>query len=315
MIRYFISTETGLKENAASTGEKGEWIEMISPTQEEFEAIASAFHIEQTDLMAAIDPEEKNRIEIEENYSLILVDLPATETRNNQETYTTIPLGILLTDKQVITVCSEKNPVLELFETNAVKGFTTQKKQLFIFQIMHRNAMFYQKALRDIDKKRVEIEGRIDSVETPEDILRLHELQSTLVYFDTSLRGIGLILSRIPRYKRLHEYPEDRDLLDDVVIENQQAIEMTSIYKDIVDSTRELLSNVIDVKLNYVMKRLTSVTLILAIPTLISGMYGMNVDDRWMPLAHTIHGFSIIGIITVIICLILMWFLHKKKML
>ena len=166
-----------------------------------------------------------------------------------------------------------------------------------------------------IDRRRGEIEERIDKVESEEDLIRLHELETTLVYFATSLRGNGNVLDRLTRYKRLQQFPEDRELLDDVIVENKQAIEMTTIYKDIIDSTRELLSNVLDARLNNVMKRLTSITLILAVPTMISGMYGMNVDSRWMPLAGTVHGFGIIILITLIISILLMFLLHRKRML
>ena len=146
-------------------------------------------------------------------------------------------------------------------------------------------------------------------------LVELHELESTLVYFATSLRSNSIVLERLRRYKRLEQYPEDMELLEDVTVEYQQAIEMTSIYRDIIDGTRELLSSVIDNRLNNVMKYLTSITIVMAIPTIISGIYGMNVDGEWMPLAHTPYGFGIICGIILLICAVTMWVLKKKKML
>ena len=143
----------------------------------------------------------------------------------------------------------------------------------------------------------------------------MHELESTLVYFATSLRANGNVLDRLTRYKRLEQYPEDKELLGDVIVENKQAIEMTSIYRDIINGTRELMSSVIDNRLNNVMKYLTSITLVMAIPTVISGLYGMNVVPGGMPFAESIWGFGIICVITLIVCALTMLILKKKKML
>jgi magnesium transporter len=313
MIRYLITEEHKIHELQAP--QAGCWIKMTKPAEEEAIYIAEQLSMDEKDILAAVDPEEKNRIELQDDYTLILMDIPSVEMRHNQQTYTTIPLGILLTQNEIVTVCSEDTPVLNFFEKYSVRDFSTKKKLRFVYQIMLRTSMMFQRALTDLDSKRTEIEERIDEVESEEDLLRLHELESTLVYFDTSLRGNGIVLNRLTRYNRLQQYAEDKELLDDVIVENQQAIEMTTIYKDIIDSTRELLSNILDARLNNVMKRLTSVTLILAIPTMISGMYGMNVSSKWVPLANTAHGFGIILLITLVICLILIWGLHKKKML
>ena len=162
---------------------------------------------------------------------------------------------------------------------------------------------------------RTEIEERVGDDTEEEDLVALHELESTLVYFATSLRANGNVLDRLTRYKRLEQYPEDKELLGDVIVENKQAIEMTSIYRDIINGTRELMSSVIDNRLNNVMKYLTSITIVMAIPTVISGLYGMNVDGKGMPFANSMAGFAIICIITLVVCIITMLILRKKKML
>jgi magnesium transporter len=175
--------------------------------------------------------------------------------------------------------------------------------------------MCYQGYLRIINRRRTEIEERI-SVDTKDsDLIELHDLESNLVYFATSLRTNGVVLDRLTRYERIMQFPEDRELLEDVIIENRQAIEMTQIYRDIINGTRELMSTLINNRLNNVMKYLTSITIVMAIPTIISGLYGMNVNENGMPFAGMTSGFAIICGLTLIICIITLLILRKSKML
>jgi Mg2+ and Co2+ transporters len=292
----------------------GAWVNMINPTVTEGEEIAKELGIDLHDLLAALDEEESSRVELEDGYTLILVDIPATEIRHEKEAYNTIPLGIILTQDVIITVCTEETPVLQAFVNGRVKEFSTKKKLRFVYQILFRISTQYQYCLRIIDKKRTEIEERIDYNTENVDLIDLHALESTLVYFATSLRANGAVLDRLTRYKRLEQYPEDKDLLGDVIVENRQAIEMTSIYRDIINGTRELMSSVLDNRLNNVMKALTSVTLVMGIPTLISGLYGMNVNTQWMPLSNAPYGFGIICAMVAIICIVMLFILKKKKL-
>lgn len=313
MIKYFKTDNQIIHEKERL--EDGVWAQMISPSQQECEEISQVLNVDIDDIKAALDEEESSRIELQDGYTLILVDIPTTEIRHEKQSYTTIPLGIILTQDVIVTVCTEDTPVLKNFVNNRVKEFSTKKRLRFVYQILYRTATIYQINLRIIDKRRTEIEDRIGEHTEDVDLIDLHELESTLVYFATSLRANGVVLDRLTRYKRLEQYPEDKELLEDVIVENQQAIEMTSIYRDIINGTRELMSSVIDNRLNNVMKYLTSITIVMAIPTVISGLYGMNVDENWMPFADTPHGFLIICVLTLLICMITMLFLRKKKML
>lgn len=313
MLKYFKTDNQVIYEEERLEG--GVWAQLISPTKQECEEVAQTLNVDIDDVRAALDPEESSRIELQDGYTLILVDIPATEIRHEKQSYTTIPLGIILTQDVIVTVCTEDTPVLENFVKNRVKEFSTKKRLRFVYQILYRTATIYQTNLRIIDKRRTEIEERIGEHTEDVDLIDLHELESTLVYFATSLRANGVVLDRLTRYKRLEQYPEDKELLGDVIVENRQAIEMTMIYRDIINGTRELMSSVIDNRLNNVMKYLTSITIVMAIPTVISGIYGMNVDERWMPFADTPHGFLIICVITLLICILTMLFLRKKKML
>ena len=205
--------------------------------------------------------------------------------------------------------------MLRTFLDQRVREFSTKKQMRFTYQILYNACMVYQSVLRSIDRKRTEIEERIDQNTEDVDLIDLHELESNLVYFATSLRANSVVLDRLTRYGRLRKYSEDLELLEDVIIENKQAIEMTQIYRDIINGTRELMSTVINNRLNNVMKYLAAITIVMSIPTIISGLWGMNVSGQWMPLSDTPYGFAIICVITAVICAITMLVLKKRKML
>ena len=313
MVKYYRTDDRRIHEEA--TIQTGVWIHMVNPSVTEGQMIADQLDVDFEDVLAALDEEESSRIELQDGYTLILVDIPSVEIRHEKKSYTTIPLGIILTGDVIVTVCTEETPVLDAFINDRVKEFSTKKKLRFVYQILYRISVLYQSNLRVIDKKRTEIEEQIGNDTQEVDLIALHELESTLVYFATSLRANGVVLDRLTRYKRLEQYPEDKELLGDVIVENKQAIEMTSIYRDIINGTRELMSSVIDNRMNNIMKNLTSITVVMAIPTIISGFFGMNVDANWVPFATSAHGFLIIAIITLLICVITMFALRRKKML
>lgn len=314
MIQYY-RTDNGKLHELSDGHMPGTWIKMTDPTGAEAREIANLLGADVVDVFAAQDDDESSRIELQDGYTLILVDIPVKEIRQDSSYYTTIPLGIILTQEIIVTVCSEDTPILNFFEKNLAREFSTKKKLRFVYQILYRAAMQYQTFLRVIDRMRTEIEERIDKETKESDLIALHQLESNLVYFATSLGANKNVIDRLTRYKRLKQYPEDQELLDDVIVENNQAIEMTAIYRDIINGTRELMSTVIDNRLNNVMKILTSVTLVMAIPTIISGLYGMNVNGAGMPLSAHPWGFGLICLLTLIICIIIMWILHKKNML
>ncbi|MEG0107412.1 MAG: magnesium transporter CorA family protein [Lachnospiraceae bacterium] len=296
--------------------ESGVWVHLMAPSMEESMRIVEHYGVDIVDVRAALDDEESSRVDLENGYTLILVDIPFEEVRNNRKAYTTIPLGIILVKDAIVTICAEETVVLNRFIKNGAKGFSTKKRMRFIYQILFRTASVYQTYLRIIDRRRSHIENNVGTKMTEDtDLIDLHELESNLVYFATSLSANKLVLERLTRYERIQQFPEDKELLDDVIVENRQAIEMTNIYRDIIHGTRDLLSTMINNRLNNMMKFLTSITLVMAIPTIISGIYGMNVSEKWMPLSDTPYGFTIICVITAIVCLIALIMLKKRKML
>lgn len=313
MLKKFITDNGILRKTEEYL--PGNWIVLTDPQRDECEEVAEKYGIDIADIRAAMDDEESSRIDVEDDYTMILFDIPLVEIRHNQQAYTTIPLGIIWTEEAIITICSVETPILQQFMNNFVKGVSTKKQLKFCYQILFRASLLYQSYLRIIDKKRVEMEERISVGLTDADVMNLHELESNLVYFDTSLRANKMVLERVLRYGKIRKYPEDQDLLEDVIIENQQAIEMTKIYRDIMRGTRELMASVMDNKLNNVMKMLASLTIVMAIPTIISGLYGMNVDATWMPFAQVPYGFEIICGIILFVCAVTLLILKKRKML
>ncbi len=298
--------------NEIENYETGSWIQMTNPTIDECMEIVNRYEIDIADVRAALDDEESSRVDIETGYTLILVDIPAVEIRHDNEAYTTMPLGIIIAGETIITVCAVETPVLQYFEKGRVRDFSTKKQMRFVYQILYRASMVYQIYLRIIDKKRTEIEERVSHTTEDKDLINLHELESNLVYFATSLRANGVVLDRLSRYGGLKQFPEDKELIEDVIVENKQAIEMTAIYRDIINGTRELLSTIINNRLNNVMKYLASITIVMAIPTIISGIFGMNVK---VPFANWSIGFPVVCGSILCISFIAIFVLHRRKML
>ena len=314
-MKRIFKTDNGILQELNAI-ESDVWIHLVTPEENELTEVSEHFGIDRNDLKAALDDEESSRVQLEEGYTLILVDIPLEEVRNEQKAYTTIPLGILLVKNAIVTICSTDTIILRSFYNNQIRNFSTKKKMRFVYQILLRTTNLYQAYLHVIDKKRSEIEKRVGTETTEDkDLINLHELETNLVYFATSLGANRLVMERLSRYERIEQYPEDQELLHDVIIENKQAIEMTNIYRDIIHGARDLVSTIINNRLNNVMKFLTSITLVMAIPTIISGIYGMNVSGKWMPLSDTPYGFYIICVLIVLICVLALVILKRRKML
>ena len=292
--------------------EEGCWIALTNPTATEIFEFSEKFDIEVDDLRSPLDEEERSRIEVEDNYTLILVDVPMIEERNDKDWYGTIPLGIIVTGSMIFTICLEDTPVLTRFMEGRVRSFFTYMKTRFIFQILNRNASMYQRYLRIIDKKSEQVEEKLHLSTRNEELIELLELQKSLTYFITSLRSNEVVLEKLLKIDSIKKYPEDTDLLEDVITENKQAIEMAGIYSGVLSGTTEAVASVISNNLNIVMKLLTTMTIVLSIPTMVSSFYGMNV--RGLPFADCPNGFWIVIVIAVIISLLVAIIFSKKDL-
>ena len=292
--------------------QEGCWVALSDPTASELLAISTEYGIDIEDLRAPLDEEERSRIEVEDDYTLILVDIPVIEERNDKEWYGTIPLGIILTDKLIFTVCLEETPILTAFMDGRVRNFFTYKKTRFILQILYKNATMFLHYLRIIDKKSEVIEKNLHESQKNYELIELLELEKSLVYFTTSLRSNEVVLERLLKSESIKKYPEDTDLLEDVIIENKQAIEMANIYSGILNGMVDAFASIISNNLNIVMKFLATVTIVMSIPTMIFSAYGMNVAGTGMPFADSPYGFAIvIGI--ALLCSIAVAIIFSKK--
>lgn len=296
MKQMFLSTVAEFKE--IETFEPGSWINLVNPSQSESMEIAERYKIDITDLRAPLDAEEMSRIVVEDDYKLIIVDVPVLEERNNKTYYITIPLGIIVTDSVIITTCLEPLPLFDPFINKTMRNFYTFMRSRFVFQILYRNAQLYLTALRMIDRKSEEVEKRLHESTRNEELIQLMELGKTIVYFQAALKTNERIVKKLTTSSQiLRKYEEDEDLLEDTLIDTQQALEMADIYGNILTGMSDAFASIIANNQNVIMKALALFTILLEIPTMIFSAYGMNVLGSSLPLSDSPFSFWIIVVL------------------
>lgn len=315
MYKIVKSTDAGLDELEIDRLEKGCWIDVVAPSEEELQEIAAATKIQMDFLTAPLDEEEKSRMEIEDDQMLILVDIPFL--RSNKD-YDTLPLGIIITENCITTVCLEPNAVTAEFGPHNTKFFSTFKKTRFLFQILFKSATLYLKYIRIIIRRTDELEKHLRQSMQNSELFNLLDLQKSLTYFSTSLRSNYIVMEKLLRLRSATQsrhlvklYEEDEDLLEDVIIEYKQAVEMVEMYSHILNSMMEVFASIISNNLNLVMKFLATMTIVLAIPTLVSSMWGMNVP---VPFANSPWGFAIVLVFALGVSGAAAYLLWKRRM-
>lgn len=293
---------------------KGSWINMISPSEEEIKEVCDNLNIKDDFIKYSLDYEEKARIDIEDDGTMLfIVDIPIIEKENDSEIYTTMPIGmIVVRDDYFITVSLKNNSIIKEIENKVHKNIVTYKKSRLIFQILYQNAATFLNLLKRISKETEIAESVLKSSMKNKELLKLLNLEKSLVYFTTSLKSNEVVMEKTLRGKIIKLYDEDEDILEDAIIENKQAIEMSKIYSDILNGTMDAYASIISNNLNGVMKFLTSITIILSIPTMVASFWGMNVE---VPMQNNKLGFLIIMIFSVLSAIIAMIWLKKKDML
>lgn len=291
---------------------KGNWINMISPTEEEIQRVCAALQIKQDFIRYSLDEEEKARIDTEDddNTTLYIIDIPVIESDRTRRVYVTMPIGVIFVrDDYIITVSQKNNDIIKDIKTENV---ITYKKSRFLLQILYANSKKFLSLLYKINKELESTENKLKNSLQNEGLLKMLDLEKSLVYFTTSLKSNEVVMEKTTRGKIIKLYEEDEDLLEDAIIENKQAIEMAKIYSDILSGTMDTYASIISNNLNAVMKILTSVTFILAIPTLIASIWGMNVE---LPFQREPLGFLIITFFSIIMCIVATIWLKRKRML
>lgn len=281
----------------------GCWINLTYPTEDELNTVSEALNVDPGFLRAALDEEETSRIDTEDGQTLIIIDVPAVE-KDDAVVYSTIPLGIIVTEKHIITVCLKESSIVKDFQDGLVKNAETQKRTRFILYMLLQVAKRFLQYLKQIDKIYNYMERHLYKSQRNKELIQLLDLEKSLVYFNTSLKANEVTLEKILRGRIITLYEEDHDLLEDVLIEVRQAIEMANIYSSIISGMMDAFASVISNNLNVIMKVLTSITVLLTVPNIIFGFYGMNITaglplDQfwWIPLILAIVTLSIVAII------------------
>lgn len=285
----------------------GCWVNLTYPSEDELNTVALTLGVEPTFLRAALDEEETSRIDTEEGQTLIIIDVPSVE-KDDAVVYSTLPLGIIVTQKHIITVCLKESTIIKDFQDGLVRNAETQKRTSFILYMLLQVAKRFLQYLKQIDKIYSYMERQLYKSQRNKELIQLLDLEKSLVYFNTSLKANEVTLEKILRGRIITLYEEDHDLLEDVLIEVRQAIEMANIYSSIVSGMMDAFASVISNNLNVTMKVLSSITILLAIPNIIFGFYGMNITTGlpldhfwWIPLA-------IVGVVVLVAAVLL-----KKK--
>ncbi len=310
MLEYYITDSANTLQKIDQL-EKGCWVNMVAPSEAEIKLISERLNIPEDSIKDPLDDEERSRLEKEDNHVLIIVDFPyIIYDDSGFPVYETLPIGLIVTDECFITISLIENPIIMDFINKKIKGFFTYKKTRFALQILFHISTYYLRYLKQINRKTDDIEKELHQSMKNEELYAFLSLEKSLVYFTTSLKSNKIVLQKMLRLNHLKMYEEDKDLLEDVIIENTQAIEMAETYHSILTSMMNTFASVISNNLNIVMKFLTSITIILSFPTIVASIYGMNVDLPYQNNPYAFVGVIFIALLLSSITTIIFW---KKK--
>ena len=312
MIQVYKHSNGHLEDNISlASAEKGSWIHVVNPDSEDLQLVSMVTEIPTDVLKTALDTEERSHVEIEDNYIFVVINIPIIlET----DSYDTLPLGIFITPDFIITLCIQETEVMRAFTENKYPLFYTFKKTRFLFQILYRSATLFLRYLMQINRRTDDIEEILRHSMRNKEFFLLLELQKSLTYFTSALRSNGIVMERLMRLRRntsLHHlikmYEEDEDLLEDVIIENKQAIEMVEMYSNILMNMSDTFASIISNNLNLVMKFLASITIMLAVPTIIFSLWGINVPVPFMDSGMGFYYVVAIAMFCTVVAVIMLW--------
>src|SRR5574344_160719 len=314
MLKVYKTTSLDKKVKKAKKISIDSWIDLVAPSAEEIDQVVSITNINRDLIVKMLDDEERSRIETDEERTLIVIETPYLEEVGETFSYVTRPLGIIISNSNyLVTVAPRQTMVLGDFKKNKVKDFRTGKKTRFIIQILNKTASSYLKALKVVNKQMDLKETKMEKSTSNKDLTDMLDIEKTLVYFLTALKANDLVLDKLSKGIILPLYEGDDDLLDDAMIENRQAIELSSIYREILSSITETYATVVSNNLNNMMKFLAGATIVLSIPTMIYSFMGMNVPLGFLE-GNSMAPFIIFGF-SMVIAFVIAIILKKKNML
>ncbi|HSA99582.1 MAG TPA: magnesium transporter CorA family protein [Anaerolineales bacterium] len=292
MLTIYKTSEQGLEQLESIAN--GTWVKAVDPTPEEIQKLV-AWGIDADYINYSLDLDEMPRMERDEEYTFILVRIPHSQP-DSDIPYTTIPLGILIKGNIIVTICRYEKEMFKVLANGKYRLLKTGKRYRFALYIFLETATRYLAHLREINRMTEALEDKLQQSTRNREVLELLKYQKSLTYFATALRSNEVMMERVQRTQIFNYYEEDQDLLEDVLTENQQAIQMTNINTEILSSMMDAFASIISNNLNGVMKVLAALTIILNLPTIVAGFYGMNVrlpgEDH--PLAFlTVFGIAI----------------------
>lgn len=277
MIQYFKNIEH--KTIAVDKPEAGTWVNVLPPLKnEEFTELSQLLEIPIDFLKDSLDIDERSRYEIDDNVKLIVIKTPAENNSFNESDafYITIPICIILTHNQIVTVNSFENEAIKKF-LNTFQNRSMDKKSMMVLKIFEKITTNFQEYLKEINLRRNTLEQKLYLANRNEELLQLMRIQKSLVYFITALRSNELLMIKMARTNFLQLNEEEKDLLDDLIVETSQALEMANTYTNILNSTLDAFASIVSNNQNIVLKRLTTLMIFLGIPILIASIYGMKV--------------------------------------
>ncbi len=309
MIAFYKNTDIGIE--MINEPVNGCWINVVDPTNEEITQL-EGLGVPRDYITYPLDLDERARTERENGDLLIILRVPWFQGKGADVPYTSIPLGIIMNSKCLLTVCRYEHPILQEFASGRARSLSTGKRNRFVLRVMLNTANLYLNYLRTINKVVDGLEDQLQLSTRNKEVLELLKYQKSLTYFTTALKTNELMLERLQRSQLFKQYPEDEDLLEDVITENQQAIEMTNIASNILSSMMDAFASIISNNLNGVMKFLASITIILSLPAMIASFYGMNVG---LPLQGHPSAFLFLVLASVLICIIAILMFLKRDWL
>ena len=307
MLKYFKTMEDGKIDQLESYTD-GCWVDLINPTDDEIDDVCALTDVPEEMLKAALDEEETARFERDDGIFLCLLDTPIITDVDDGDVYETIPMAIIDNSRCVITVSMRGNSVLGDFISNRV-AIDTSMPVSFLLTFMMGNAKKFLSNLRQLDKKSQRVQAELHRSMKNQELIQMLGIENSLVYFSTSLTANLGVYNRLGRLPQITENETYQDLFDDVVIETRQAMEMCTIYRDILSGTMDAFASIISNNVNVVMKLLTVITIIISVPTLIASLWGMNVP---VPFANLSWGFWLLIVICIVVTAISSYFLVKS---
>ncbi len=313
MVKMYRTDMKTNKFSKVNDFERGTWINMVNPNEGEIEEICEKLKIDSEFIKYPLDYEEKARIDKEDDVTLFIIDVPIIEEKEEKKLYTTMPLGmIVVRDDFFITVSLQETSIIKDFEKGKIKNFYTYKKTRFILQILYNNSSQFLSVLKQINKQSEATVFLLQKSMRNRELIQLLDLENSLVYIATSLRSNEIVMEKCLNGRIIKLYDEDEDILDDAIVENKQAIEMSKIYSDILSGTMDAYASIISNNLNVVMKFLAAITIVLSLPTMLASFWGMNFVN--MPFMNNPYGFWILIGISIIIAGISAIWLKRRDM-